>query len=450
MTPKFCNAKWILFFDSQVVCVCEKQAKTNMSNNDIQQFKDFTGADDQTAKQFLGMFNNNLDAAVSAFLDQGSSAAPQPQVFDNNMSDVYDQFSEPAYNPNLHGIPQQPAQPAAAVGRRLGSTADPQASDFVPLNTTPAAPKKTTTVSKEKPKFATLHNKDDDSDEENPKNNKYYAGGSKNSGTQIIGNNDSDDDDDDDMAKRIFKAAKERGAKPADLDKKQPVAAPKFVGQGNRLGSDAAVPKQPQAQPLLPLQPQPLMPQQPPQERTMTITFYSDGFTIDDGELRNPADPQSQMLLKAIESGVVPPELAKGAKSVMVSLVKKEGKYVPPPKVFKAFEGHGKSLSSAPSPTTPVSAPKPTTTTTTPKASYSCDLNKPHTSIQLRLHDGTRMVAKFNLTDAVQVLYDFVSMASGVQNFMLGSAFPKKDLTDKSQTVEQAKLQNASLVQTKL
>src|SRR3989338_11338911 len=120
----------------------------------------------------------------------------------------------------------------------------------------------------------------------------------------------------------------------------------------------------------------------------------------------------------------------------MVNLINKKGEnYVPPPKTFKAFEGGGRSLSSSTSTTVAPSVPQ------TSNFTYKCDESKPFTTLQIRLYDGTTLKAKFNLTDTVAILHQFVQHARPVsQAFTLGTAFPKKVLTDTSLTLEQAGL----------
>jgi len=93
---------------------------------------------------------------------------------------------------------------------------------------------------------------------------------------------------------------------------------------------------------------------------------------------------------------------------------KLEENYVPPPKKpIKPFEGQGQRLGSIISPSTSSSPTSqtmpgafPTTTTSSSSSSISptttsgsaltIDPSQPTTSLQIRLVDGTRLVAKFN------------------------------------------------------
>ena len=83
-------------------------------------------------------------------------------------------------------------------------------------------------------------------------------------------------------------------------------------------------------------------------EKTLMITFYKNGFQVDDGEFRNFENPENQEILKALNDGVVPSTLLPGVdRNTMIScqLVDKKSEIyeVPKPK-FSAFKGEGRSL----------------------------------------------------------------------------------------------------------
>jgi len=103
--------------------------------------------------------------------------------------------------------------------------------------------------------------------------------------------------------------------------------------------------------------------------------------------------------------------------------------------------------------TTPSAAAPPAAAPTTQASpakppSFSIDESQPQTSIQLRLADGTRMVAKFNLTQTVGDIRRFVEAARrGGPTYDLMTTFPQKILSDSAQTIAEAGLQNAVIVQ---
>lgn len=77
------------------------------------------------------------------------------------------------------------------------------------------------------------------------------------------------------------------------------------------------------------------------------ITLYRNGFTVDDGPLRDITSEQSRLFLSSLERGQVPPELiptadrSKGAPTVNIHLVDERHRdYVaPPPPAYIAFSG---------------------------------------------------------------------------------------------------------------
>jgi len=84
------------------------------------------------------------------------------------------------------------------------------------------------------------------------------------------------------------------------------------------------------------------------------ITLYRNGFTVNDGPLRDGTSDQSRQFLDSLERGEVPPELiptvdrSKGDPSVNIHLVDERHRdYVtPPPPAYVAFSG-GASLGAA-------------------------------------------------------------------------------------------------------
>lgn len=77
------------------------------------------------------------------------------------------------------------------------------------------------------------------------------------------------------------------------------------------------------------------------------------------------------------------------------------------------------------------------------------DDSLPFTSIQLRLADGTRMVARFNMHHTVGDIRSFIdaSRPGATRPYQLQTGFPPKQLADPAQTVEQAGLANSVIIQ---
>lgn len=115
------------------------------------------------------------------------------------------------------------------------------------------------------------------------------------------------------------------------------------------------------------------------------------------------------------------------------------------------FQGVGRTLgggsTDVPEQTVSASAP---TSAPSPSPGLSVDTSLPSTSIQLRLADGTRMVARFNFHHTVGDIRAFIdaSRSGGTRAYQLQTVgFPPKQLTDMTQTIEQAGLGNSVVIQ---
>ena len=70
--------------------------------------------------------------------------------------------------------------------------------------------------------------------------------------------------------------------------------------------------------------------------------------------------------------------------------------------------------------------------------------------IQIRLADGSRLSGRFNHSHTISDIRRYIQSARpqyAAQNFALLTSFPTKELSDDTETIEKAKLQNAALLQ---
>jgi UBX domain-containing protein 1 len=114
---------------------------------------------------------------------------------------------------------------------------------------------------------------------------------------------------------------------------------------------------------------------------------------------------------------------------------------------YVAFGGSGRTLGATGAST---SAPPPAAAQ--PAGEWEgVDDAKPTTSLQLRLYDGSRLVARFNHGHTIADVRRFIraSRPDMTANFTLGTAFPPVPIADESQTLEAAGLLNAVLIQRK-
>jgi UBX domain-containing protein 1 len=179
-----------------------------------------------------------------------------------------------------------------------------------------------------------------------------------------------------------------------------------------------------------------------------TLHLWEDGFSIDDGALFRYDDPRNRHILEMINRGNAPLDLmnVEPGQAVDVRLDEHRGeKYVQPKKKYTPFGGSGQRLGSPvpgeASAATPASRAATTASTTSATSSSEPQTNKvddaqPTISLQIRLGDGSRLVSRFNTTQTIGDVYDFVSRAnpgSTARAYVLAATFPTKDLTDKAQ-----------------
>ena len=180
----------------------------------------------------------------------------------------------------------------------------------------------------------------------------------------------------------------------------------------------------------------------PPVERI--LHFWSDGFSVDDGDLYRNDDPANAEILAHIKQGRAPMDILNVERSqeVDVKLEMHDEKYKQPKKKYKPFGGSGQRLGS-PTPGSPAetSTPAPSATAssssgTAPTSSVDVNDSEPTVSLQIRLGDGTRLVSRFNTSHTIGDVYSFVTVsspASQTRNFALMTTFPSKELKDKEQ-----------------
>ncbi|RUP44884.1 hypothetical protein BC936DRAFT_148897 [Jimgerdemannia flammicorona] len=199
------------------------------------------------------------------------------------------------------------------------------------------------------------------------------------------------------------------------------------------------------------------------------LTFWRNGFSVEDGPLLRYDDPANAEFLKAINSGRAPLSLlnVRPGQPVDVRVARRlDEDYVPPPKAPpKPFEGAGHRLGSpvpnivssstlgaypnASSASASSSSAAPTAAR--PQArQFAVNDSEPVTTLQIRLADGTRLVSKFNHTHTVADVRNFINASRAGEAsrlYTLHTNFPTKELADEAQTVKDAGLLNAVVVQ---
>lgn len=173
---------------------------------------------------------------------------------------------------------------------------------------------------------------------------------------------------------------------------------------------------------------------------------------MDDGELRTYTDPKNAQFLESITKGEIPAELQKLVHGNQVSLDMEDHRseeYLKHKLKFKAFSGDGHKLGSL--------TPTIVSTPSSPEEEFKYFINienvnesEPTTNVQIRLADGSRLVQKFNQTHRISDIRQFIIEHHPVfatTSFTLMTTFPNKELTDEEQTLQDAKVLNAVIVQ---
>lgn len=282
------------------------------------------------------------------------------------------------------------------------------------------------------------HDDDDDSDDEDYKSDEQprdlFAGGEK-SGLAVQDPHRSNDPRK--VVNDILKKARANASRPdaaGGESSSSSAASSRFRGSGQTLGSDDA--------------PSQVIPDPSPRARdpgpvqTRILHLWEDGFSIEDGELRRFDDPQNAADLQMIRQGRAPLHLmgVTADQPVDVQLMKHDENYKPQPKKYKPFSGSGQRLGS------PTPGGASTTTTATPSTpgpatasapvpENTVDSSTPTVSLRIQLANGTRLPARFNTTQTIGDVYDFIGRAapdSSSRAWVLATTFPNKEHTDKT------------------
>ncbi|XP_031276311.1 plant UBX domain-containing protein 4-like [Pistacia vera] len=421
----------------------ENSTQEETNTNLINSFMEIASSTKQEALFFLESHQWDLDAAVSTFLDDATATATaaaavtsQPDAFNlpavNSPSPSLSHQS-PSTSPSasLSRSPSRSRSPSPAPARepyQLRSRRRPERKEDKKASGTRGGIRTLADLNRTPPGGS-------GSDDDEPQ--QYYTGGEK-SGMLVQDPTRGTDIDVD----TIFNQARHSAVEPP-LDHHQPSSSSKAFSGTARLLTGETVPSAPS------------QPSQP-EEVVHNITFWRNGFTVDDGPLRRMDDPANASFLESIMRSECPRELATpdGRGGVHVQLNKRDEEYSEQPKRRSSFQGVGRTLGSSATPAETVSEPSAGVTSLTsaplPSLGLVVDSSSPTTSIQLRLADGTRMVSRFNYNHTIRDIHAFIdaSRPGGSRNYQLQAmGFPPKQLTDLNQTIEQAGIANSVVIQ---
>lgn len=204
------------------------------------------------------------------------------------------------------------------------------------------------------------------------------------------------------------------------------------------------------------------------------LTFWRDGFSVEDGELLRYDEPANAQILDEINAGLAPPRILNVMPDQPVELRvtrRVNEDYTPTlgSTTNRVFTGSGHRLgspvpsvvssgtegqsipgmfpsdaSSSRSQSEPVRVPQSLNTR------FEVDQSQPTTSIQLRMADGTRMVCRMNLTHTIGDIRRFINASNPenvVRPYTIGTTFPNRTLETDDQTIKDAGLANSVIVQ---
>ncbi|GMG39661.1 unnamed protein product [Ambrosiozyma monospora] len=401
----------------------------------VHQFAQLTDTSEDIARQYLSNTDFNLESAINNFYGDGSFSGSKAES---------------------SGIQSAPMQ-------------------HPPSTQTPASVSTSSSTSRPKPRasqvrtFRDLANANDDDDSDDPEKN-LFTGGEK-SGLQVENpenkrrrqlKQQSRNRTPLGLVEDLMKKAEEEANLPDTRESAKEHAKPKknfFTGTGHKLGS---VENEVESTEIGEKKPTGF---QRPEKVTRTITFWKEGFQVEDGQLYKYDDPTNADYLNQLNQGRAPLSLlnVEMFQDVDVNVVKKlDESFKPPKRKVGGFHGEGHRLGS------PVPFESSSTTAANadndvggasglPDAPVEAKVEKKveqeeegDSKIQIRLANGKRIVKKFQSTDPVSVLYEFVSSNTEVngREWSLAIAFPLTIIDDlKEKSIKEAGLVNSVVVQ---
>ncbi|XP_058463850.1 NSFL1 cofactor p47 [Malaya genurostris] len=389
-----------------------------MSNNEdlIKKFSDVTGVSEDRAKFYLEAANGELQVALSSFYEGDN---------DNNPTD--DALAPLDDDSDDDNVPNDSIQFSRSEAK--------------------SKPKKTGQSSN----ITTLFNMNESSsDDDGEQGQAFYAGGSERSGQQVLGPPKKNPIKD--YVSEIFRSAQQGNMETFDADASPSSSSSLYVGTGYRLGQtddDHQVVQDANRASAS---------GSGRNHEVVTLTLWRQGFSINDGELRRYEDPGNKEFFESIMRGEIPNEL-RSRGPAMIHLDLKDNRHMEYEKQstpFKPFGGSGQTLGS-PAPNVVQSASVPAGNAASNEenekqaaSELATDESQPLTTLQIRLSDGSRLSARFNHSHTIDNIRRYIISARpqyALQNFALLTTFPSKELSDSAQTLKDAGLLNAAIMQ---
>ncbi|KAI2634044.1 hypothetical protein GGS21DRAFT_125918 [Xylaria nigripes] len=385
-------------------------------------FISMTGASVEKATEYLSASNWDHNIAVQSYyadIDDGES------LNDNSGGGASSSTVPPDYTGprTLDGRP---------VPQAIPTTSTASSSSKRPQKKTGLA-----TLSSLGSSHASGHSDAHPRDDHGP-NRDTYAGGEK-SGLAV--QDPSQRADPRRIINDLLSRAKSEHQRPPPSSPAGPSSSSSFRGTGQTLGGEGVESR------VIP-DTSARAPRAPPentQVQERTLHLWRDGFSIDDGPLHRFDDPSNAEDLRMIQLGRAPVHLmnVRYDDPLDVKLEQHDENFRQLPKVYRPFGGEGRRLGSpVPGETVPASLSTTVATTssdagaaTSATSSAQVDESQPTVMIRIQMPDGARLPARFNTSQTVNDIYEFISRASpDLQSggWVLATTFPNKEHTDKS------------------
>ncbi|KAF8139434.1 SEP domain-containing protein [Mycena galopus ATCC 62051] len=162
------------------------------------------------------------------------------------------------------------------------------------------------------------------------------------------------------------------------------------------------------------------------------LTFWRDGFTVENGPLMRYDDPANAGVLAGIHAGHAPPSIlnVRHRQRVDVQVTQRASDDYPPPP--QPFSGSGNRLGA------PVPFPPPPQS---PLRRRLQVVQAPTTSVQICVADRTHIVCRMNLTHTVRDLRNLIDDARPenlTRYYIIGTTFPNRTLDDNAASIKEA------------
>lgn len=305
-------------------------------------------------------------------------------------------------------------------------------------------------VTTQKSKFASIHDYKSAPDDDEEEGQRFYAGGSEQSGELIVGPPKHKDNKS--IASSLFQEAKKHGAQPVDASSRQAHSSNKkentsFQSGGYKLGDSSGTASEY-------VQGNKSNDDSSQEPMSVILKLWSNGFTVNEGEIRDYQDPANEEFLNSVKNGEIPRELLRMSHGGQVHVDMEDHRneeYKVPKKKLVPFSGQGHMLGSpVPTPSFEPSPPIGGGAESCVDPPVVVDESQPKTTVQIRLSDGNRIRQQFNHTHRISDIRATISNRNPLhtsREFVLMTTFPNKELLDESLTLKEANLLNSQVVQ---